>query len=216
MLVDLIRGDQDKNSGLQSYIRNMLAVMSFDAQRRGHLISQEELAGYTRYLATAVTEALHYFIGQRCQSPQGEARYLAATAAHIAHMLRDTLEDVQAGYFNIPREVIELQGIDPSDVWSDAYRHWVMGRVRLAQAYFKAGRDYLAQVENLRCRMAGLAYIARFEEVLGTIERDHYRLRSNYPESGGLRAGLRTSWSVLLLAFTHRHPREITRPLPAR
>jgi len=107
MLVDLIRGDLEKNSGLQSYIRNMLAVMSFDAQRRGHLISQEELTGYTRYLATAVTEALHYFIGHSCQSPQDGTRYLAASAAHIAHMLRDTLEDIQTGYFNIPIEVVE-------------------------------------------------------------------------------------------------------------
>jgi len=216
MLVDLIRSDQEKNSGLQSYIRNMLAVMSFDAQRRGHLISQEELTGYTRNLATAVTEAMHYFIGHKCQPPQDEARYLAATAAHITHMLRDTLEDIQTGYFNIPREMIVSRGINPSDVWSDAYRSWVQSRVRKAQAYFKAGRNYLAQVENLRCRVAGLGYIARFEEVLDVIEGDNYRLRSNYPECKSLGGGLRMSWSTLLLAFNHRHPGDITRPIPAR
>jgi len=216
MLANLIREEREKNSGLQSYIRNMMAVMAFDAERRGRLISQEELTGYTRYLATAVTEALHYFIGHRCESPKSEARYLAATAAHVAHMLRDTLEDTEAGYFNIPREYIESQKIDPRDVWSDPYRRWVKSRVQLARAYFKAGRDYLAQVENLRCRMAGYAYIARFDGVLEAIERDGYRLRSEYSERKSLGAGVRMIWSVFSLSFNRRRPETTARALPAR
>src|ERR1044071_4993878 len=55
MLVDLIRQDHEKNSGLQSYLRNMMQVMDFDAKRRGKLISQSELNEYTRWLAVAVT-----------------------------------------------------------------------------------------------------------------------------------------------------------------
>ena len=45
MLVDLVRDDTEKNSGLQSYLRNMMAVMVFDAERRGQVISQAELSG---------------------------------------------------------------------------------------------------------------------------------------------------------------------------
>src|SRR5579864_3036724 len=63
MLVELIRADQEPDSGLRSYIQNMMAVMAFDAERRGRLISQEELASYTQHLATAVTDAVYYFIG---------------------------------------------------------------------------------------------------------------------------------------------------------
>lgn len=33
--------------------------MGFDAKRHGRLISQVELNEYTRWLATAVTEAMH-------------------------------------------------------------------------------------------------------------------------------------------------------------
>jgi phytoene/squalene synthetase len=55
MLVDLVRHDLQKNSGLQSYLRNMMLVMDFDARRRGRLISQAELNEYTRWLAGAVT-----------------------------------------------------------------------------------------------------------------------------------------------------------------
>ena len=56
MLVELVQHDHEKNSGLQSYLRNMMQVMDFDARRRGRLISQVELNEYTRWLATAVTE----------------------------------------------------------------------------------------------------------------------------------------------------------------
>ncbi len=180
MLVDLVRGDVEPHSGLQAYLRNMMAVMVFDAGRRGRLISVAELAEYTRWLATAVTEALHFYIGHDCFSPGGRSRYLAVTAAHITHMLRDTYDDVQAGYFNVPREYLTSHRIGPQALDSEAYRAWVARRVRLARACFQAGRDHLARVESFRCRLAGRAYIARFEGVLDAIERDGCRLRRVY------------------------------------
>src|SRR6185503_14275048 len=61
MLIELVQHDHEKNSGLQSYLRNMMQVMDFDAKRRGRLISQVELNEYTRWLATAVMECIHYF-----------------------------------------------------------------------------------------------------------------------------------------------------------
>jgi phytoene/squalene synthetase len=206
MLAELIRSERETRSGLQAYIRNMMAVMLFDAERRGRLISEVELHQYTHSLAVAVTEAMHYFIGHRCRAPQGQTRYLAVTAAHITHMLRDTLEDVQAGYFNIPREIIETHQIDPRDVHSEAYRNWIRSRVGLARAYFKSGQDYLAQVQNPRCRMAGFAYAARFETVLSAIERDDYHLRPEYPECKSLMSGLWMGWSAIRQAFRLRRP----------
>jgi phytoene/squalene synthetase len=152
---------------------------------------------YSRLLATAVTEALYYFIGHGPVSPPHEARYLAVTAAHMTHMLRDAREDDEAGYFNIPREYLLARAISPSDIESPAYREWVRGRVQLARSYFRVGREYIARVSNLRCRLAGFAYTARFEWMLGAIERDNYRLRSEYPERKSLRAGLWMAWSVL-------------------
>jgi phytoene/squalene synthetase len=188
MLVDLIRNDAEKNSGLQIYLRNMMAVMAFDADRRGRVISQTELNEYTRNLASAVTECMHYFIGHCCFSPNNEMRYLAVTAAHITHMLRDTVDDIQAGYFNVPCEMLAASHISPENFQSDAYRAWVQDRVKLARAYFKAGREYLGQVKNPRCRLAGLAYAARFEGVLNLIEQDGYLLRAAYPERKGMSA----------------------------
>jgi hypothetical protein len=211
-LVGLIRGDHETNSGLRAYLRNMMAVMAFDAERKGRLISQAELTDYARLLATGVTEALHYFIGHDCRPPRCDARYLAATGAHITHMLRDTHDDNVAGYFNIPREFLETHGITPYAVESEAYRVWVQSRVRLARAYFSAGKDYLARVGDFRCRLAGYAYIARFEGVLKAIEREGYRLRSAYPECGSLGAGIGLSGSVLALALNRRSPRAAPRP----
>lgn len=212
MLVELVRRNPAKNSGLQSYLRNMMKVMEFDANRRGRLVSQSELSEYTRWLATAVTEAMHYFIGHSCQSPHDESRYLAVTGAHITHMLRDTFDDAQAGYFNIPCEVLEAAHIHPLDIHSKAYREWVRTRVWLARKCFKAGRAYLAQVENSRCRLAGLAYTARFEWLLETIERENYCLRPEYSERKSPGTGLRMALSILSSLFNTPAREALPRP----
>jgi Squalene/phytoene synthase len=196
MLADLIASDHEDQSGLQSYIRNMMVVMAFDAHRRERLITEQELAQYTCHLATAVTDALHYFIGHEHASSCGEARYFPATAAHITHMLRDTFEDVAAGYFNVPCELLASSEIAANDVTSAPYRDWVRGRVQLARAYFAAGARYLDQLKSLRCRIAGYAYAARFVGILDAIERDGYRLRPGYPEFKRVGYGIRVGGSV--------------------
>jgi len=206
MLVDLISSDREKNSGLQSYLRNMMAVMAFDVERRGRLTSQAELSEYSRMLSTAVTEALHYFIGHGCPSPRTDMRYLAVRGAHIVHMLRDAVEDTANGYFNIASEYLKAHGISPEGVGEPPYRMWVNGRVQLARWYLRRGRDYLAQVQNSRCRLAGFAYLARFEWMLRLIERDEYRLRAAYPERKSLGAGLWMLWRTLSSVFSmHRN-----------
>ncbi|HET9590832.1 MAG TPA: squalene/phytoene synthase family protein [Anaerolineales bacterium] len=194
MLVELVRHDQEKNSGLQFYLRNMMQVMDFDARRRGRLISQVGLNEYTRWLASAVMECIHYFIGHDDFAPHDETRYLAVSAAHITHMLRDTFADLQAGYYNIPREVLEEDHIAPQDVRSDAYRSWVKSRVQLAREYFRAGKRYFARVQNPRCRLACFAYVSRFEWLLDTIEQEKYLLRPQYEERKSARTGLQMSW----------------------
>ncbi len=216
LLIDLIRNDADKESGLKTYLYNMMTVMSFDAGRRGRVILQSELNDYTHWLASAVTECLHHFIGHCCYSPRNEARYWAVTAAHITHMLRDTIDDIQAGYFNIPREVLDANHITPQDIKSDAYRAWVRSRVELARTYFNAGRVYLNQVENARCRLAGLAYSARFECVLDLIEKDGYILRAAYPERKGLGAILRAGGSMLPSLFIRQAKPSVLKPVQAR
>lgn len=197
MLIDLVSHDDEKYSGLQTYLRKMMAVMEFDARRRHRIVSQAELSGYTRALAIAVTEALHYFIGHGDSRPGCERRYHAVTAAHIVHMLRDAHEDAQAGYFNLPGEYLQKWRITPQDLGSRAYREWVRGRVELARSYFEAGRECIVQVRSLRCRLAGFAYTARFEWMLRAIERDDFHLRLDYPERKGLQAGLWMAWSSL-------------------
>jgi hypothetical protein len=196
MLVDLIHSDHTADSGLRSYIDNMMAVMAFDAGRRGQIITESDLAEYALRLATAVTDALHYFIDHAQAPPPSAARYLPAMGAHITHMLRDTWEDVAMGYYNVPGELLSISGIGPADIASAPYRAWVRSRVRLARSYFAAGADYLAQVEGARCRLAGYAYMARFTGVLDAIEREDYLLRPTYSERTRLGDGLRMAGSV--------------------
>jgi phytoene/squalene synthetase len=221
MLLDLIQNDNERDSGLRAYIRHMMAVITFDARRRQQLISQQELDEYTTHLAIAVTEVLHHYIGHDQSAPHDATRYLAVAGAHIAHMLRDTYEDIAAGYYNIPCEVLDAYGIAPWDVTSPAYRDWVKSRVQLAREYFRAGRGYLVQVESVRARVAGYAYVVRFEGVLDAIERDDYQLQPRQGAGKSLLAGLRMGWSVftrmLRDQLTHSHrlsPAGVQEPSP--
>lgn len=201
MLVDLIQNDWESYSGLRAYLDNMMAVMRFDVERRGRLASKLELSRYSRSLATAITEALHYFIGHDDRPARTEARYQSVYGAHVVHMLRDAIEDTAVGYYNIPRETVDAHQLNLQDVDHPAYQAWVAARARLAQKYLKNGRNYIAQVKCLRCRLAGFAYTARFEWMLRVIEQDGYRLRTNYPERKSLQAGLWMAWSTLASAL---------------
>jgi phytoene/squalene synthetase len=213
MLVELIGRDHEKHSGLQSYLRNMMQVMEFDTERRGRLISQAELTEYTRWLAAAVTEALHFFIGKKSFSPRSEMRYLAVTGAHITHMLRDTYDDVRAGYYNIPCEILDSNQMQPQDIASKGYRAWVQSRVRLARKCFQAGKEYFAQVEEPRCRLAGYAYTARFEWLLDTIEQEDYLLRPAYTERKSAGTGLQMAVSMLSTLIKSREKETLPKPV---
>jgi phytoene/squalene synthetase len=216
MLANLIARDREPNSGLQAYIRNMMTVMAFDSERRERLISALELDNYTAWLAKAVTEAMHYFIGHGCASPKCAARYQAVSGAHITHMLRDAVEDADTGYYNIPSEFVAAHRIKPWDVNAPAYREWVEERVREARQCFKAGRGYLIQVESLHCRLAGYAYMHRFEMALGSIERDGYLLRRHYPELTEAGRTMEMIGLALWKAIKYRRMPSLSPALPVR
>ena len=79
----------------------MFAIIEFDAHRKGRLIRSEELDWYVNTLGRSVTDGLLYFIGNGSPYPEASNRYLAGTAAHISHLLRDTNQDNRDGFFNI-------------------------------------------------------------------------------------------------------------------
>ncbi len=213
MLVELVQSNSNKNSGLQVYLRNMMLVMDFDVRRRGKLISQTELNDYTRWLAIAVTECLNYFVGNSTYAPRDERRYLAVSAAHIAHMLRDSYDDTKAGYFNTPREVLEANHIDQNDMNSSAYRAWVKSRVELARQYFEAGKEYFRYVRNSRLRLAVFAYMARFEWLLDIIEKEGFYLRPDYTDRKNISAGLKMGWSTISSLFDPRGVKKTIYPV---
>ena len=180
IIADLINQDRGKNSGLRSFISNMFAIIEFDAFRMGRVVSSRELTWYSNSLAQSVTDGLQYFIGNGHSYPAVESRYLAATAAHNVHLLRDMVSDIADGFINIPQEYLDEHGIDPEDVNSPAFRAWVRKRVGQARENFKEGKRYLDSLEILRCKIMGYWYCARFEGILDTIERDGYILQANY------------------------------------
>ncbi len=170
-LVELARRDRPGHPGLRSYLDHMLAVMHFDADRRGRTIRAEELAWYSRCLSHAVMDGLSYFVGHRFPYPPTRTRDLAAFGAHIVHMLRDASEDTAAGYFNVPREYLTAHRLFPDDVSSPRYQMWVRHRLALARRCFGLGKRYIAGLGNLRVQLAGYAYCARFESTRLRLEQ---------------------------------------------
>jgi phytoene/squalene synthetase len=202
MLLELVRDAPRTDPRLVAYLRHMMLVMAFDVERRGRLVTGRELEDYTHWLAIAVAEAMLYFIGNEASAPDDETRYEAVSGAHIVHMLRDTYADVRAGYFNVPREVLAASSIGPADIRCDAYRAWVRERVQLARAHFEAGRAYFAHIESRRHRLAGFAYMARFEWLIETLERNGFTLQEEYTDPPRLATGLRVGGLVVSsLAF---------------
>jgi phytoene/squalene synthetase len=203
MIADLIAHSREEHNGLRSFIRNMFAIIEFDALRKGRLISQQELAWYTDCLSKAVVDGLQYFIGNRHPYPAPDNRYLAASAAHIAHILRDTIQDTSDGFINIPGEYLEAHGIGPGDLGSPPFRAWVQQQVELGRQRFREGKHYLDELNVLRCSIVGHWYCARFECVLKAIERDGYILRAVYKERYRLSSWLRIIWLGVSVTFRH-------------
>jgi phytoene/squalene synthetase len=203
MLADLIAHDRSPDSGLRSFIRNFMAVITFDAGRKSHPVSRRELAAYTACLGTAVMDGLLYFIGNGHPYPKTPDRTLAVIGAHLTHMLRDTLEDLPRGLINIPAEDLAERGICLDDAKSEAFRHWVQEQVEQAKRCFQEGMRYIDSLDVLRAKLAGTWYCARFERILNAIERDGYRLRREYPERHCLAAWLEMIGLGIAVTLNH-------------
>ena len=203
IVADLISHDKKENSGLQSFVRNMLATIEFDAVRMGRLVAQTELTWYLGTLGKSVVDGLQYFIGNGHPYPVTDDRYRAAIAAHTTHLLRDMVQDTTDGFINIPREYLKAHDINPEDVNSSPFRLWVQEQVEEARRHFSEGKRYLDELEVLRCKIVGYWYCARFESVLDVIERDDYVLRTAYNERRKLSAWLKMVWLGVTVAIRH-------------
>jgi phytoene/squalene synthetase len=205
IIADLIENDKHDNSGLQSFIRNMFTVIEFDAHRKGRFITEKELHWYTNSVSKSVTDGILYFIDNDTAFPETNSRYAAAMGAHITHLLRDTMKDIEDGFINIPLEYLTKHNISAIHIHGSTIRNWVKYRVRLARKYFVHGKQYLSRLNTFRRKLAGYWYCARFEGVLDAIEKDDYSLRFEYDEHQKLsnwlnvaRLGLRTSMQHLI------------------
>ena len=199
MLVDLVRHDQEEEQW------PAILPAQHDA---GHGIRcpaprQVDLAGRT--------ERVHALAGDRSdRSPalfhramvilhlMDETRYLAVSAAHITHMLRDTYDDLLAGYFNIPREVLEANHIDAAGCQFQSLsrlgeKSGIAGSglfLRLAKVISRVSKTCAAAWLALPILPASNGYWTR-------LKVEGYALRPLYNERKSIGTGLRMSWLTL-------------------
>jgi phytoene/squalene synthetase len=204
LLADLISHERQGDGSLRSFIINMFAIIEFDAFRKGRSVSQDELGWYTASFARSVTDGLQYFIANSYMYPESEDRFMAASAAHITHLLRDTRSDIADGIFNIPLEYLEENDIEPSQLETAAYRDWIRQRVAEARREFIRGKRYLDSLGVLRCKLAGYLYCERFTRILDTIERDGYAIRPSYRRRTASLAAL-ASMAMVMVNVSLRH-----------
>jgi hypothetical protein len=93
--------------------------------------------------------------------------------AHITHMLRDTPEDIASGYFNIPSRIPRKAQHLRADIWRGLQGGFA---AECSWRRYSRRSGIHVQVKNLRCRLAGYAYLARFEWVLHMIESDNFKV----------------------------------------
>jgi len=178
LLVQLTQAPHKHSDNLRSFVENMFAIIKFDSYRKDRTISSAELDWYSQCLGRSVVDGLQYFIGNDHDYPKTENQYSAAIAAHITHMLRDTIPDIANGFINIPRDVLPEQDIHTTD--HPSVRSWVKGRVMLARKHFQDGRKYIRSLQVKRCQLASYLYCNQFERILDIIERDDYVVRHVY------------------------------------
>lgn len=180
LVADLISRHRMQEGGLHSYIRKMISIIDFDANRRGDLISADELTWYSQTLGASVVDAIQFFVGHKRSYPDTSDRYLAGIAAHIAHMLRDMRQDIADGFVNIPCEYLKQHHLEPENFEHPALRAWVRSRVDESRELFRLGKGYLDKLGMLRVKIVADWYSARFDGVLNMIEKDNYVLREDY------------------------------------
>jgi phytoene/squalene synthetase len=203
LVADVVRHDQGKSPRLQSFVQNMFAIVEFDTFRRGRVISHEELDWYSNTLSRSVTDGIEFFIGNRSDYPDHAFHYSAALGAHISHLLRDMRLDVRDGYINIPEAFLAANGVGATAFDSEPYREWVRMRVGQAGRCLQEGKQYLDTLTNLRCKLAGHLYVARFESILKTIERDNFLLREGYGKQYKFATGLKMVAAAVQVIVRH-------------
>jgi phytoene/squalene synthetase len=203
MLADLIAHDRGNADGLQSFIRNFMWVLEFDALRKGRPVLAQDLDSYSAHLAKAVMDGFQYFIGNSHPYPKTPDRTLSVLGAHGTHMLRDMREDLAAGYINLPSEYFPSGGLRADDLDGEPLRSWVKKEVARSRSLLRDGRRYIDSLGVLRCKLAGVWYCARFERVLDLIERDGYRLRTDYPERRSAATWFRIAGLTIPVAAKH-------------
>ena len=203
IIAKLISHDKTANSGLKSFILNMFVVIEFDVYRKNRNISQKELTWYLDTLGKSVIDGLLYFIGNDHNYPDTQNKYHAVIGAHITHLLRDMLQDIENGFINIPSEYLETHDISTEDINNDHFRAWVKTRVKSARDYFLEGKRYLDSLGVLRSKLVGYWYIARFEGVLDIVEQDKYKLRYDYNEHRKPSTMLKITSQSISIIFKH-------------
>ncbi len=203
MIVELIKTEPSRDSRLASYILNLFNIIEFDVYRKGKLITEKELDWYSESLGKSVTDCIAHFIDHDKTYPNTANKYDAATASHVIHMLRDYQEDLADGFMNIPKEYLDENKIQPTDIKNQVLKEWVKMRIEEAKQKFISGREYINQIPSLRSKIAATLYCVRFEWLMTEYEKNNYNLDTKLSHRNNLVSYLRMIYYFATTTFRH-------------
>lgn len=210
LISPVIEYDRKNGRRLEPVIAGMLDVFEFDAQRKGQVVSRDELLSYSKALTRCYVGMLLAFLdGPGDCRTAGE---VLAHACHRVHMLRDYHEDSKLGYINVPQEALRKHGLNVLGSSDKDLRAYVREESGSIAALFKQGKDELARTARLRVKIIGAMYCFHYETILHRLEDSSYCLQRNYP--AGLSDLPRIVRFAARLALLHVLPR--TRRLNSR
>ena len=172
---DLAGGKQ----ALRLSISDMLRSIEMDATRRGRVVSSEVLTQIQMHRTRAFADFVSTLLHQRTLVGAENRLLVFALACDEAHKLRDLIQDVTFGYFNISFEELREYEIDLNDLNCPGLREYVKDKVSSTRASFTRARRDLRHV-SATLRAACLIYGLRHLMLLKAIENDAYYLRFSY------------------------------------
>ncbi|HBG82159.1 TPA: hypothetical protein DDW69_05000 [candidate division CPR2 bacterium] len=133
-LAHFVRFDQLEKRRLKTHIVELVKTLEFDFDRRGRVISAQELESYINSnVSSYIAISLSIFdLPRRFK----ESFYQISYAAFVIDYIYDLRSDIRLGFINIPEEEIEEFKLNPASLDSEEAKNWIKCKINSIEKNF--------------------------------------------------------------------------------
>ena len=153
-----------KEKNLRQDLETLIGSMEFDANRRGKVISSQELEQYINDNVIPYVNISSSILNVKYYPKQDLIEI--AKAGFVVNYLYDLREDLSLGYLNIPLEEIEQYGIDLENPESREVQSWIRDKMdRLRDTLFNNSFTDLPLMAKIIARSMTWKRRRKFREI---------------------------------------------------